>query len=219
MIKLFIKVSLALSLLFAGVSQATILPLNVNDLTSDDYIVYNYDGVDYDIAWVSDVSSEIWFIDSDYNYNLLFEADYHSGWNFAGENGIPTIDDIFSDISGEQLLAKFKREGQFVQAFEYWNSVFNTVLDDGDNLNNKEISSMWNWNIPLDMDIEALSPIEKEDLDFEISDSDQNTFYDTFYFRASVAQTDDSTPVPEPSTLMIFALGLIALASKKRLFS
>jgi len=39
-----------------------------------------------------------------------------------------------------------------------------------------------------------------------------NGFNETFYVR-------DSKSVPEPSTLLIFALGLIALASKKKLFS
>jgi hypothetical protein len=41
MIKLFTKVGFVLSLLFAGTSQATIIPLNVNILTTD-----NYNGVD-----------------------------------------------------------------------------------------------------------------------------------------------------------------------------
>lgn len=38
-----------------------------------------------------------------------------------------------------------------------------------------------------------------------------NFGFETFYVR--------TTEVPEPSTLMVFALGLIALVSKKRLFS
>jgi hypothetical protein len=40
-------------------------------------------------------------------------------------------------------------------------------------------------------------------------------YYETFYVRASVASVD----VPEPSTLMSFTLGLIALVSKKKLLS
>jgi hypothetical protein len=53
--------------------------------------------------------------------------------------------------------------------------------------------------------------------DFDRQRSQFNTgssffnLFDTFYVRPS--------QVPEPSTLMIFALGLIALVSKKRLFS
>jgi len=42
---------------------------------------------------------------------------------------------------------------------------------------------------------------------------------ETFYIRKTVNLTNGTTPVPEPSTLLIFSLGLIALASKKRLFS
>jgi len=220
MIKLFIKVSLAISFLFIGASQATILPLNVNDLTTDDYIIYNYNGVDYDIAWASQVNSEVWFVDDNYNYNLLFAADFHAGWSFAGENGIPTIDEIFSGITGAGLLAEFTRDGAFVHAFEFWNSFFDTP-ENGLNLGNKEIASTWDWKIPTGMNIDLLTPTEKDDLDWEINGSG-SSHYDTFYVRTSVTPTNDPndlTPVPEPSTLMIFALGIIALASKKRLFS
>ena len=217
MIKLFIKVCLAISFVFVGASQATILPLNVNDLTTDDYIVYNYNGVDYDIAWASQVSSEVWFVDENYNYNLLFAADYHAGWSFAGENDIPTINDMFSGISGTALLAEFTRGGEFVHAFEFWNSFFD-IPENGLNLGNKEIASTWDWRIPTGINIDALSSDDKYDLDWEINGAG-STHYDTFYFRTSVSPVDDSTPVPEPSTLMIFALGLIALASKKRLFN
>jgi hypothetical protein len=216
MIKLFIKVSFTVCFLFIGASQATILPLNVGDLTTDDYIVYNKGGVNYDIAWASQVNSEVWFVDIDYNYNVLFTADYHAGWSFAGENGIPTIDEIFLGITGAELLAEFTRNGEFVHAFEYWNSFFDTP-EHGFNLSNKEIASAWDWSIPLGIDIDALSLSDKEDLDFEITDLD--TGYDTFYIRFSQVQGNGSTPVPEPSTLVIFTLGLIALVSKNKLFS
>jgi hypothetical protein len=216
MIKLFIKVSFTVCFLFIGASQATILPLNGDDLTTDDYIVYNKDGVNYDIAWASQVSSEVWFVDNDYNYNLLFAADYHVGWSFAGENGIPTIEEIFLGITGAELLAEFTRNGEFVHAFEYWNSFFDTP-ENGLNLGNKEVASAWGWSIPSGTDIDALSFSEKQNLDFEINDLD--TGYDTFYIRSSQVQGNGPTPVPEPTTILIFALGLIALVCKNKLFS
>lgn len=204
-------------LFFSCLSKATVLPLNVNDLTTDDYIVYNYNGVDYDIAWASSVSSEIWFIDSDYNYNILFDASFHSGWSFAGDNGIPTIDELLSTISGEELLTLFSPNGQYVQAFEYWNSVFYGVEDNGVNLRNKQIASSWKWEVPSTVNVDTLTRNEKEDLDFEIADS-SDTFFDMFYFRVSSVQ-EPAQSVPEPSSMFIFVAALFALVGRKKLFN
>jgi len=218
MMKLFLKISFTIGFLFIGAVQATILPLNSNALTTDDYIVYNYNGIDYDIAWASPVNTEVFFIDRSYNYNLLFTADYHTGWSFAGENGIPTVNDIFSGITGSALLTQFKRDGGYVHAFEYWNSFFDSVDDNGANLADKDIASTWDWQTPDNVKIEGLGTSEKADLADDIFNSG-NIFYDTFYFRASVAADPVPKPIPEPATILIFVLGIIALASKKRLFN
>jgi len=215
MIKLFIKVNLVLSFLFIGASQATILPLNVGDLTSEDYIVYNYNGVDYDVAWASKVNSERWYFDS--TFNTLFSATYHSGWEYAALNATNNNLEIFSDLSGTDILALFTDEDDnFIQAFEYWNSEFSSS-DEIANILIPQIRSEWaiSWgDYTTEPEYAAL---------VDISDSYINNItgasYDTFYIRPSLTQGNDSTPVPEPSTLLIFALGLIALASKKRLFS
>ncbi len=202
MIKLFIKISLVLSLLFAGVSQATILPLNVNDLTTDDYIVYNYDGVDYDIVWASKVNSERYY-ELGAGVNTLFSANYRESWSFTTPTQLAWLKELTKNGELSNLLTR--SDGSYIHGFQYWNS-FYTAPDNTRNIDSGLIGSEWVWNV-LDDDTyeegtmdQALEIIARDDVNA-----------DTFYIRA--------TKVPEPSTLMIFALGLIALASKKRLFS
>lgn len=214
MIKFFFKISFTLCFLFMGVSQATILPLNSNALTTDDYIVYNYDGVDYDIVWASNVNSEKWYTDRAYNFNTLFAPSYYanSGWAYAGEDDIPDLLTIFSGLSGSEVESLFKSNNTYVNAFSHWNSIFDEVTNNNDILN-KNIRSTWSWFAP-DSDIDSMDLEEKKLQRTNIS-ATSGTTYDTFYVR----KTNSLIPVPEPSTLIIFALGLIALVSKKRLFS
>ena len=215
MIKLFIKISLVVFSLFVGASQATIIPLNVNDLSTNDYIVYNYNGVDYDVAWASKVNSERWYFDN--TFNTLFAPTYHSGWEYAALNATNNSLEIFSDLSGVEILALFTDEDDnFIQAFEYWNTEFSSSVETA-NILIPQIRSEWaiSWADYTTKPEYALFAA--------ISDTYINNItaasYDTFYIRPSLVQDNDPTSVPEPSTLMIFALGIIALASKKRLFS
>ncbi|TWX70673.1 PEP-CTERM sorting domain-containing protein [Colwellia demingiae] len=214
MIKLFSKISFTLCFLFMGVSQATILPLNSNALTSDDYIVHNYDGVDYDVVWASKVNTERWYTDRDYNFNTLFAPSYYenSGWAYAGQDGIPDLLTIFSGLEGSEIESLFKSNNTYVHAFSHWNSVFDEVTNNNDILN-KDMKSTWSWFAP-DVDINSMNLDDKKSQRTDIS-STSGTTYDTFYVRKS----NVSVPVPEPSTLIIFVFGIIALASKKRLFN
>jgi len=202
MIKLFIKLSLALSLLFAGVSQATILPLNVNDLTTDDYIVYNHDGVDYDIVWASKVNSERYY-DLGVGVNTLFAASYRESWSFTTPTQLLWLKELTSNGELSSLLTR--EDGSYIHGFQYWNSLY-IAPDNTRNIDSALIGSEWVWNVKDDDTYEEGTMNQA----LEILNRDGSNA-DTFYIRA--------TKVPEPSTLMIFALGLIALASKKRLFS
>lgn len=221
MIKLFIKLSLVCSLFFTSVSQATLLPVNSNELTLNDYIVYNYGGIDYDITWASSVNSERWY-DRNYNYNTLLGPTIRQGWGFAGENGIPSLTDFFGNLSGGELLSQFTHNGSYIDSFAYWNTVFtevDTTVFMGEvlgtlDIKNNHIRSQWSWSVPIDDDIALTDDLDDKKAQrgeiIGINTSD----YATFYIRKTV-----TTPVPEPSTLMIFALALIALVSKKKLFN
>ena len=159
---------------------------------------------------MSEVSAQKYYIDGN-TYNELFKPDFHVGWDYATDEQLAML------IDAPDLLGLFKQrnetgeiiDGSYVNAFKYWNTVFDDVIDTRD-IEKDRISSQWNWSSPEGEDYDSLSDIEKEEQLIQILFTD-NTFFDTFYVR--------TTPVPEPSTLMIFALGLITLASKKRLFS
>lgn len=100
---------------------------------------------------------------------------------------------LLNILKTELTLANFTDiNGAVIHAAQFFNSDFHSV--DEDNFNPDSLSS--EWYLP-----DAFMP----------------SFYgqyETFYVR----KTNNSTPVPEPSTLMIFALGIIALASKKKMF-
>jgi len=73
------------------------------------------------------------------------------------------------------------------------------------------------WKFPIDPTTgDSLSEEGNSFLEAGQIEGTTGSTFDTFYFRVQGSRT---IPVPEPSTLIIFALGLIALVSKKRLFS
>jgi len=206
MIKLFIKLSLVFSILLTSIAKATLLPIPDN-LTSNDYIVHNFNGINYDIAWASKVNSERWYFDSE--FNTLFAPEIRTGWGYADLNSQTGTLDVFSDLSGSEILALFTDSNdEYIQAFEYWNSEFSSTDEIADILAPSRIRSEWvlTWD-EYNSDYMGVHPYLNESHINNIPSAS----YDTFYIRVS--------QVPEPSTLMIFSLGLIALASKKRLFS
>jgi hypothetical protein len=221
MIKYLFAVVFALS--FAAISQASVLPLNVNDLTTGDYIVYNYNGVDYDIAWASRINSQRYYYlgaDGELSINELYAPTIYSGWKFAGTEGLPELTDIFS--SENEILSLFKVDDSYIHAFEYWNTAFLTVntsinnvggITGEEDLISKTISSAWGWNNTT-KPFAQMSDMEKADEAYLIMNA-EGLYADTFYIRLS----DITSQVPEPSTILIFAIALFALARRRKLFN
>ncbi|MBL4765553.1 MAG: hypothetical protein JKX67_09805 [Colwellia sp.] len=81
MIKLFIKVNIVIYFLIARLAQATLIPLDIKELSKDSYIEYNHNGIVYDIAWVSPVNTQKYYIGSD--VNILYKPSIRTGWGFA----------------------------------------------------------------------------------------------------------------------------------------
>ncbi len=207
MIKLIIKLSIVCSFIFSSISYAT--PI-MTDLTGDSYVTYEHEnGVKYDIAWASEVNSERYYLDS--GVNTLYRADTHVGWDFATDFELDLLQALA--LSGE-LSSMFTRlDGSYIHAFDYWNDLY-SVPDNTDEFNiSLSLASEWAWTAPLNEDIDDLSDIQKFTQAMEILQL-TGTSYDTFYFR-----TPSARPVPEPSSLLIFAVALIALASRKKLFN
>lgn len=208
MIKLFIKINLVLSLFIAGLAQATLISLDVKELSDDSYIEYNHNGVIYDIAWASTVNTQKYYdFDNGTNVNILYKPGIRTDWNFANEAQLTLLKSLA--VSGELLTMLTRDDNTYRHAFEYWNDYYSAPVDTG-NVSAGNVASAWVWSFP------AGTPTADNLLEaFEIGGV-TGSFFDTFYFRV---QDNSSTPVPEPSTLMIFALGIIALASKKQIFS
>ncbi|MBL4658809.1 MAG: PEP-CTERM sorting domain-containing protein [Alcanivoracaceae bacterium] len=101
--------------------------------------------------------------------------------------------DIYGNVPVSLLISNIFKDGngQF-DSFSIWN----TSLINGNTVSGKSREeAVSNWTDPL-LDTVTFSQTS------------------TVYFRKSKIQ-----PVPEPSTLLIFSLGLIALASRKKIFN
>ena len=118
--------------------------------------------------------------------NVLKLPGFHVGWRFATANEL----NILKSDLGLAAFTKTNSQQQntYIQAVEYWNTEF------------VNISESLTAEFPLTT------------MDFgngEVwSDWSAPSSYDTFYVR--------ETPVPEPTTLMIFSMALIALALRKK---
>jgi hypothetical protein len=220
MIKLILKLCFICSFIFvttfvqAGIIPvdittitADLAPINTGPVSQDSYITYDdpNTGKSWDIAWASDVNSELYF-DVNNTYNTLFSANTQIGWTT-----MPVINgrlEIFSGWSNPDILELFRvgTSDIFTNAFEYWNSLYDTPFDVNDALTR---------GMRSEMTLTLNDFIDPTAINYTPDQGSYNalTVNNTFYFR------DATVSVPEPSTLMIFALGLIALASKKRLFS
>ncbi len=197
MIKFAVNILIAFVFLsFFSVSQAT----PITNLTQDELDAYDY------------TNAEDHLLDSLLGVNYINYKGYDWAWvspvnleDYYGQNTLyapelhqnwqfadPTLLNI---LKTELTLADFTdSNGNTIHAAQFFNSDFHYV--DEDNFDPEPlISSEW------------ISP-----------DAFMASFFgqfETFYVR----NASEPNPAPEPSTLMIFALGLIALASKKRLFN
>ena len=202
MFKFAIKVLLIISLLPLFSTQATLIT-DTSQLTDDHYVTY--EGIDF--AWVSPVNVEFWP-----GTNILYAPDLHDGWDFATSEELALFRSNFS-------LSDFRFEispgiYRYKHAVQFWNSFFTDVricsdVDDSceeqnvQNLIDGEIRSSWT----TDSNIEILPG-----LFFTIDAIDmESAHFETIYIRRN------AQPVPEPATLLIFALGIFALALRVRI--
>ena len=122
--------------------------------------------------------------------NTLYAPELQKNWLFADNT-------LLNILKTELTLADFTNDkGNFIQSTEFFNSYYSHV--DANDFNSDFVSS------------ELTAP---------------NTFMgsflsgrETFYVR-ELAADPAPKPIPEPTTLVIFALGIMVLISKKRLFN
>ncbi|OUR59931.1 hypothetical protein A9Q74_15440 [Colwellia sp. 39_35_sub15_T18] len=198
--KFVLAFTFIISLVSSNMVNATLIT-DSSLLTSDHYVTYEGGGVIIDFAWASPVNVEYWG-DPDLNTtNRLYAPELHEGWGYASDSD---IDILFANFTIDDFS---NGDGSYIQAVSFWNSVFddivltlNGVVFDGNLLDYTpgKVSSEW-----------ASSGVDGSQV--------LGSGNETFYVRTTII--NNPAPIPEPSTLMIFALALIALASKKRLFS
>jgi len=192
MFKFIKKSSFILTLLLGSFAvNATLMDSSL--MTDDHYITVTHDdGSVLDWAWVSSVSVNFTYDDFGVLENTLFSPDLIEGWELASSTELSYfLLNIDSDDFKNTLTDPGNGLDTHKKATYFWNDNFHEV--NLDNLNEGDIKSSW---------------VENSEYNFL-----GTSYYDTFYVRT---HSTDPQPVPEPSTLMIFALGLIAFASKKK---
>ena len=195
-----------ISLVLSNTSNATLIT-DSSLLTSDHYVTYVGDGLTIDFAWASSVNVEYWGDPDLDTTNRLYAPGTHEGWDYADGDD---LDILFSNFT----LANFSNDdGTYIQAVSFWNTVFDDIVL---RLNIGGTDFVFNGNLLDYAPGKVSSTWASSGIDGTATLGGSN---ETFYVRKTITPTNDPTPVPEPSTLMIFAFGIIALASKKRLFS
>jgi len=214
MFKLIRKSSFILTFLLGSFA------VNAN-LLSSNYIIVEHDNNHFvDWAWASsvnvqydgffelDVNGELIFDengnpvlqDSTDQYNELYAPEHIEGWRIA-------TDEEFSFFQNNVGIESFiNADKTYIVATSFWNSFYTENEDisidafpESNGLNGSGYKAS-SWVDGSFYDVDNYNP---------------TWVYDTFYVRT---HSSDPQPVPEPSTLMIFALGLTVLASKKKLF-
>jgi len=122
--------------------------------------------------------------------NTLKAPDTIFGWDNASEG---ELNYFIANVS----IDRFINGASFISAISFWNSNKDEVINSTD-FEDGSVTGTWVEDSEYRAEVNLLL-------------NNDTSYYDTFYVRRHV-----QTSVPEPSTLLIFALGLIALASKKR---
>ena len=160
-------------------------------ITDEHYITVN----DIDFAWVSPVNVEIWSF-GDYQ-NILHAPKLHDGWDYATDAEIQML------LDNAPLSAFLKDDGTYRNAVQFWNTLFDDVvyynfadtpIEDSSNLENYlsgKVKSEWTVG---DMFADTAS-------------------YETFYVRRNI---DSANPIPEPTSILIFALGILLLSVRNK---
>jgi hypothetical protein len=189
MIKFSIKLAGFLAIFLSSVAHAGLI-------TKDSYVTID----ELDWAWASRVSVQYHNGDKDNNDNELYAPTIHDGWDYATEEQLATfisnrnINDFISKDEYGNAVKDANGETVYIIAFSFWNSIYHELdLDDPFGSIITDVDHFMNGSIQ-----------SKDPKDVDSSDwSDQ-----MFYVRTA--------QVPEPSTIMIFAIALIALSMRKR---
>ena len=171
---------------------------NANLIQDINYITVDHgNGELIDWAWASSSNVEYIYVTEFVNGQEVQVLDNHFfapetilGWRLASTSE-------FNYFLNNIFLSDFtKADGSFITAHSFWNT--NDTAPNSDDFNLRDITSTW---------------VENSVLDFNRGLMPDNYWFDTFYVRTH----QDVQSVPEPTTLLIFSLGLIALVTRKKM--
>jgi len=217
MLKLVKSLLVIITFVSSFASFAGLITPNTSSLAQNSYVTYG----GYDWTWASTFNVQFYFCDpksddNTINYddylstvysgnacantfsNQLMSVGYHQGWSFFEDllpNSGTTLSvylESFLTANKTSVLDLFTdTNGNKIQSFGYWNTSINTT-----SAFNAAFVSDWRTKTRA-----AVSPF-----------TDPSAFANTIYVR----KTQTSNPVPEPATILIFAIALLALSVRSR---
>jgi hypothetical protein len=147
--------------------------------------------------------------------NQLLAPSFHEGWSFfeslfAAEllSNPVTLEDYLFSLTGKDVYDVFTdSNGNLINSFEYWNTNNNLTAP-----YDQDFESDWTNNERFYKEIVVNSPTT---MFFSLLSSNSTSFplVNTVYVRKSTS----SQPIPEPSTLLIIAVGLLTISLRKYL--
>ncbi len=200
MSKFVVSFIFIMSFVFSNISNAALIT-DSSLLTSEHYVTYEGEGLTIDFAWASPVNVEFWGDPNLETTNRLYAPELHEGWGYASDSDL--------DI----LLANFtlddfsNGDGTYIQAVSFWNSVRDDIVL---RLNIGGVEVVFNGNLLDYTPGKVSSEWVSSGVDGSEVDGSGN---ESFYVRKNI------TSVPEPTTLLIFSMAILALASRKKLFN
>lgn len=187
----------------SSASNATLIT-DSSLLTSEHYVTYEDADVIIDFAWASPVNVEFWGDPSLDTTNRLYAPDeHHQGWTYATDED---LDILFANFELDDFS---NGDGTYIQAVSFWNTAFDDIVL---RLNVGGVEVVFDGNLLDYTPGKVSSEWASSGVDGTSTIGGGN---ETFYVRKTIK----SLPVPEPSTILTFALALIVLAGRKKLFN
>jgi len=189
-------------------SQATLITID-DDVSASSYIQHTIGNDQYDIMWVNSLANQFIYCDT----------------TFTNAELVTYLENVYSGSCYNQFLAPGYRTSDTWQYFEYYSFNVQTIMAEiglvgfEDTLNGGYINGFEDFNTNFDAKqygpINPFRPFVTTALSKRTDEMDalganaDPLLFNVFYIRESIK-------VSEPTTLIIFIFGLLALTIKKR---
>jgi hypothetical protein len=218
MFKFALKISFLLSIMFSGIAHAGIITnltqeeldannfANAEDFLTEDLLNVKFITLGgWDFVWASPVNIQEY---EEILTNTLYAPSVQKNWDFA-VNHLDALDILINQITITHFINP--TDDSIIQGTEYFNSDFHYVNEDDFDQRTYEFT-------PADADPLTKAFEQQSELFFVRNVADRPDAPNPDEPEApGLPGAGDPVTVPEPTSLMIFALGLIALSVRVRL--